>query len=126
MRALPLLVDAVDAIHSIRGAILEFKSSAGIFAFGFVLSFVGYGLGIIFAMMSASAASSYYSGSSAVVPGVLAGICFLTALIGSIMSVIGAYRALVKIDALPVPVTPAAETVAVPAAPTQTPTHSHP
>lgn len=103
---------------------MEFKSSAGIFAFGFVLSFVGYGLGIIFAMMSASAASSYYSGSSVVVPGVLAAICFVTALIGTIMSVIGACRALVKIDALPVPGTPATETVAVPAAPTQTPSQT--
>ena len=69
-------------------------------------------------MMSASAATSYYSSSSAVVPGVLAAICFVTALIGSIMSVVGAYRALVKIDALPVPATPARETVPVPAAPT--------
>jgi hypothetical protein len=103
---------------------LGFKNSAGIFAFGFVLSFAGYGLGTIFAMMSASAASSYYSGSSAVVPGVLAAICFLTALIGSIMSIIGAYRALVKIDALPVPGTAATETVAAPAAPTQTPTQT--
>lgn len=92
---------------------MEFKRSAGIFATGFVLSISGYVLGAIFAGVSASASSSYYRSDSAVLPGILAFICFATALVGSIMTVVGLYRALVKIDALPVPVAP----VAAPAAP---------
>lgn len=99
---------------------MEFKRSAGIFAMGFVLSLIGYILGVIFAMVSASAASSYYNSSSAVLPGILAFVCFATALIGSIMTVVGLYRALTKIDALPVPgAAPAAP--AVPVAPSEVP-----
>lgn len=92
---------------------MEFKRSAGIFATGFVLSLIGYVLGAIFAMSSAAQASSYYSSSSAMVLGVMAFIFLGTALIGSIMTVVGAYRALVKIDALHVP----AAVASVPAAP---------
>lgn len=97
---------------------MEFKRSAGVFASGFVMSLVGYILGAIFTMMSASAASSYYRSDSAVLPGILAFICFVVALVGSIMTVVGLYRALVKIDALPIPAVPAAAPV-VPQAPAE-------
>lgn len=98
---------------------MEFKRLAGVFAAGFVMSLVGYILGAIFTM-SASAAPSYYRSDSAVLPRILAFICFLVALVGSIMTVVGMYRALVKIDALPVPAVPAAAP-SVPQAPTQVP-----
>jgi Protein of unknown function (DUF973) len=88
---------------------LEFKRSAGVFATGFVLALIGYVLGTIFAIVSASTASSYYSNDSSVATGILAFICFLVALVGSIMTVVGLYRALVKIDALPLPTTAAPE-----------------
>ncbi|MEE2524632.1 hypothetical protein V1639_00880 [Pseudarthrobacter sp. J75] len=87
---------------------MEFKHSAGIFANGFVLSLICYFLGAIFAFSSAAQTSSYYSNSSAVALGVTAFIFFIVAFIGSIMTVVGAYRALVKIDALQVPALPVA------------------
>ena len=107
---------------------MEFKRSAGVFATGFVLALIGYVLGTIFAIVSASTASSYYSNDSSVATGILAFICFLVALVGSIMTVVGLYRALVKIDALPLPApaTPeaavnATQTAAAHYSPPQTP-----
>ena len=109
---------------------MEFKRSAGVFATGFVLALIGYVLGTIFAIVSASTASSYYSSDSSVATGILAFICFLVALVGSIMTVVGLYRVLVKIDALPL-LTPAApeasvnttQTAAAHYSPPQTPAH---
>ncbi|MFE8884933.1 hypothetical protein ACFYLX_03700 [Pseudarthrobacter enclensis] len=100
---------------------MEFKRSAGVFATGFVLSLIGYILGAIFTMVAASAASSYYRSDSAVLPGFLAFACFVLALIGSIMTVMGLYRAMVKIDALPVPAVAAPASVAQPTAPVASP-----
>lgn len=122
---------SLGVIRSTHGASLEFKRSAGIFATGFVLSLIGYALGAIFVIVSASTASSYYSNDSSVATGILAFICFLVALVGSIMTVVGLYRALLKIDALPVltSVAPMAPTVkaepstVAPYSRPQTPTH---
>ena len=109
---------------------MEFKRSAGVFATGFVLALIGYILGTIFAIVSASTASSYYRSDSSVATGIVAFICFLVALVGSIMTVVGLYRALVKIDALPLPAPAAPEaamnatqTAAAPYSPPQTPAH---
>ncbi|WP_459793883.1 hypothetical protein [Arthrobacter sp. AD-310] len=122
---------SLEVIRPTIEASLEFKQSAGIFATGFVLSLIGYGLGTIFAIVSASTASSYYSSDSSVATGILAFICFLVALAGSIMTVVGLYRALVKIDALPLhaPAAPIAPSVSAepssvaPYSSPQTPTH---
>lgn len=80
---------------------MEFKRSAGIFGLGFSLSIIGYVLGTIFAFSAAAQSSRYYS-SSAGALAVVAAIFFLAALIGSIMMVVGLYRAMVKVDALPI------------------------
>lgn len=85
---------------------MQFKQSARVFLTGLILSVV---CGVI-ASMSASAASAmamqaalnrYSSPSPA--PAIMAFVFGLLSLVGFVMVCIGAYRALVKIDALAVP-----------------------
>jgi hypothetical protein len=103
---------------------LQFKRSAGIFASGLLTATAGYIFGAIFGGAAAAASSSYYSRGSSGFLIFLAVLGFATALAGTIMMVVGAYRALVKIDALvvPVPVVPPAPIPApIPAPPTAQP-----
>ncbi|MFF2317510.1 hypothetical protein ACFVTE_14735 [Arthrobacter sp. NPDC058097] len=91
---------------------MQFKRSAGIFASGVLLSISGYIFGAIFAGAAAASASSYYSRGSNGFLIFLAVLGFGAALSGTIMMIVGAYRALVKIDALPVPVATAPQPAA--------------
>lgn len=86
---------------------MQFKKSAGIFLTGLILSVVG-GVGTSMAASAAAAASMAASLSRYASPNPAAGITALVfgllSLVGFILLCMGAYRALVKIDALPVPV----------------------
>ncbi|UKA55501.1 hypothetical protein LFT45_06155 [Arthrobacter sp. FW305-BF8] len=95
---------------------MQFKRSAGIFASGVLMSISGYIFGAIFAGAAAASASSYYSRGSNGFLIVLAVLGFGAALAGTIMMIVGAYRALVKIDALPVPAGTAPQPATEPAA----------
>lgn len=107
-----------------QGVILQFKRSAGIFASGVFLSIAGYIFGAIFASSAAASASSYYGSSNTGPFVILAILGFGAALAGTIMTIVGAYRALVKIDALvvqPPAVAQAGAPVTVPAPPAEQP-----
>jgi putative copper export protein len=85
---------------------MQFKKSAGVFLTGLILSVVG-GVGASMAASAAAAASLAASLSRYASPNssaaVMAFIFGLLSLVGFILLCMGAYRALVKIDALPVP-----------------------
>lgn len=101
--SLQLSCNLSKSIRTYQGVILQFKRSAGIFASGVFLSIAGYIFGAIFAGAAAASTSSYYGSSSSGPLVILAILGFGAALAGTIMMVVGAYRALVKIDALVVP-----------------------
>lgn len=92
---------------------MQFKKSAGVFLTGLILSVVG-GVGASMAASAAASASMAASLSRYASPNPAAGVTALVfgllSLVGFILLCMGAYRALVKIDALPVPaVVPAPE-----------------
>lgn len=106
---------------------MEFKSSAFIFVTGFVLFVIGGFMNAMAMSMSITSAMtrSIYSSSSnggAVVLGLLGSALVLTGLIQMCM---GAYRALSKIDALPVPAAVETEHVSIPASPVAAPVSDH-
>lgn len=80
---------------------MQFKKSANVFVSGLVLSFLGNVVGIIAAATASATSSRYYGSNGAAI--VLAILGFIVGLVGLILLLVGAYRALVKIDALPVP-----------------------
>lgn len=85
---------------------MQFKKSAGVFLTGLILSVVGGVGATISASIAAAAAAArslYSSSGGSTGAAVMAFIFGLLSLIGFIMLCQGAYRALVKIDALPVP-----------------------
>lgn len=84
---------------------MKFKDSAFIFVTGFVLFVIGGFVNVfgITGAMTSTLTRSIYSSSSSSGYGVLTLIGSLLALVGLIQMCMGAYRALAKIDALPVP-----------------------
>lgn len=102
---------------------MQFKESAFIFVTGFVLFVIGgfvNALGIAGNITHSLTRTSIYSSSTDGGAVVLTLLGSVVALIGLIQMCMGAYRALKKIDALPVPAAGAAA-VAVPPAPNQAP-----
>lgn len=114
---------AVPCSFTDMGKQVQFKSSAFIFVTGFVLFVIGgfiNAFGTVGALTYSLTRSIYSSGSNG---GAMVALVIGSALvlIGLIQMCMGAYRALAKIDALPVPGAVDVPEVVVPPAPVRPP-----